>query len=175
MKCCTVTENGIVPGIKFARDPYPHVPIGDPSLSSADFRRVKIDATLADGAKDGVITACSYALEAGAGTRRSSYKLVAPTGKDDDAVLVKLEAHCAAPGQRTFYDLPRDTMVLASGWYLWDRGPQVRTPVDLIVLAKNSHVVINRTVDIRKEPQHVFVIHFDGAKLIQKDGQRAAA
>lgn len=175
MKCFTVTENGIVPGMKFARDPYPHVPIGDSGLSSADFRRVEIDAALADGARDGVITACSYALEAGEGNRRSSYKLVAPTGKDEDAALVKLEAHCAAPGQRTFYELPRDTMVLASGWYLWGRGPQVRTPVDLIVLAKNSRAVVNRTVDIRKEPEHVFVIHFDGAKLILKNGQRAAA
>lgn len=175
MKCFTVTENGVVPGIKFARDPYPHVPVGDPNLSSADFRRVEIDAALADGARYGVLTACSYALEAGEGNRRSSYKLVAPTGKDENAALAKLEAHCAAPGQRTFYDLPRDTMVLASGWHLWGKGPQVRTPVDLIVLAKNGAVQVNRTVDIRKPPEHVFVVEFDGAKLIQKSIHRAAA
>jgi hypothetical protein len=175
MKCFTVTENGVIPGIKFAREPYPHVPVGDPSLSSADFRRVPVDAALADGAKDGVIAACSYVLEAGEGTRRSSYKLVAPTGRDEDAALVKLEAHCAAPGQRSFYDLPRDAMVLASGWYLQDKGPQVRTPVNLVVLAKDASVQINRTVDIRKPPEHVFIVHFDGAGLIRQDGQRAAA
>lgn len=175
MKCFTVTENGIVPGIKFAREPYPHVPVGDPNLSSSDFRRVAIDTALADGAKDGVITACSCVLEAGEGARRSSYKLVAPRGKDENLALVKLEAHCAAPGQRTFYELPRDTMVLASGWYLQGKGPQVRTPVDLVVLAKDTPVGINRTVDIRKPPEHVFIVQFDGARLIQKDGQRAAA
>lgn len=175
MKCFTVTENGVIPGIKFAGEPYPHVPVGDPSLSSADFRRVAIDAALADGAKDGVITACSYVLEAGKGTRRSSYKLVAPTGKDEDLALVKLEAHCAAPGQRAYYELPRDTMVLASGWFLQGRGPQVRTPVNLIVLARDAAVQINRTVDILKPPEHVFIVQFDGARLIQKDNQRAAA
>jgi hypothetical protein len=176
MKCFTVTENGVVTGISFVREPYPHIPVGDPQLSSADYRRVEIDAALADSARDGVITACSYVLDAkpGADHRRVSYKIIA-SGNDDDMALVKLEAHCAAPGQRTFYEFPRDTMTLANGWYLWDRGPQVRTPVNLVVLGKNGEVRIYRTVDIRKPPELVFIVQFDGTRLIQKDGQRAAA
>ena len=51
MKCYTVTKDGVVPGIQFLREPYPHVAVGDPALSSADCRRVEVDAALAGGAE----------------------------------------------------------------------------------------------------------------------------
>jgi hypothetical protein len=177
MKCYAVTENGVVPGVKFLRDPFPHVAVGDPKLSSADYRRVEVDAALATNAADGVITACSYASDMKSGeVRRASYKLVPPTGKDDGEALVKFEARCATPGNRTFYDFPLYTLALANGWYLADgKGPQVSTPVNLVVLEKNNEVGIHRTVDFSQRPEPVFFVHFDGAELKRKNGQRAAA
>ena len=52
MKCYTVTKDGVVSGIQFLHEPYPHVAVGDPALSSADCRRVEVDAALAGGATD---------------------------------------------------------------------------------------------------------------------------
>jgi hypothetical protein len=176
MKCYSVTKEGVVAGIRFLREPYPHVAVGDPALSSADCRRVEVDAALADSAADGVIKACSWSIDTkNSGNRRSSYKLVAPAGGDDDRVLVKIEAHCAAPGQRSFYDLPLNTLALANGWFLaGGRGPQVETPVNLVVLKKGDVVKILRTVDIRKPAELAFSVVFDGSELRQ-DRQRAAA
>src|SRR3970040_660122 len=62
MKCYTVTKDGVVPGIRFLREPYPHVAVGDPALSSADCRRVEVDAALAGGAES-VIKNCSHPLD----------------------------------------------------------------------------------------------------------------
>jgi len=50
MKCYSVTKDGVVPGIQFRREPYPHVAVGDPALASADYRRVEIDTAPADSA-----------------------------------------------------------------------------------------------------------------------------
>jgi hypothetical protein len=177
MKCYTVTENGIVPGIKFLREPFPHVAVGDPGLSSADYRRVEVDAALAAGAADDTIMACSYAADMKSGaTRRASYKLVPPAGGEDDLTLVKFEARCATPGNRTYYDFPLYTRALANGWYLaGGKGPQVSAPVNLVVLKKGDEVAIHRTVDFSKRPELVFTVHFDGAGLKRQNGQRAAA
>ncbi|MBI3778847.1 MAG: hypothetical protein HY274_08045 [Gammaproteobacteria bacterium] len=176
MKCFTVTENGVVPGIKFLREPYPHIPVGDPKLSSNDYRRVEVDASLASGG-DATVMKCSYVLDMQTGDkRRASYKLVPATGEDDDQALVKLEAHCAPPGQRSFYDLPLYTFALANGWYLANgTGPQARTPVNLVVLNKGDEVKINRAIDVWKQSEHVFSVAFDGRELKQKNGRRAAA
>lgn len=175
MKCYTVTKDGVVPGIQFLREPYPHVAVGDPALSSADCRRVEVDAALAGGTTDGVIKTCSYTLDPkNSGNRRSSYKLVA-AGGDDDKILVKLEARCAAPGQRTFYDLPLNTLALANGWFLTGgKGPQADTPVNLVVLKKGDEVKILRTTDTRRPSEFVFSVSFDGAELRQ-NRQHAAA
>jgi hypothetical protein len=176
MKCYTVTKDGIVPGIQFLREPYPHVAVGDPALSSADCRRVEIDAALAAGATDGVIKTSSYTLDSKkSGNRRSSYKLVVPTGNDDDQALVKLEACCAAAGCRAFYDLPLNTLALANGWCLADgKGPQVSTPVNLVVLKKGDEVRIYRTVDIRLPAELVFSVSFNGSELRQNRPRAAA-
>lgn len=176
MKCYTVTKNGVVPGIQFLREPYPHVAVGDPALSSADCRRVEVDATLADNATDNIIKTCSHIIDMKASeNRRSSYKLVAATGDDDDRILIKIEARCAAPGQRTFYDLPLTTLALANGWYLaGGKGPQAETPVNLVVLKKGDEVKIHRTVDMHKPAEFVFSVRFDGSELRQNQ-QRAAA
>jgi hypothetical protein len=176
MKCYTVTKDGVVPGIQFLHEPYPHVAVGDPALSSADCRRVEVDAALAGGATDGVVKACSYTLDSkNSENRRSSYKLVVPAGNDDDLALVKLEACCAAPGCRAFYDLPLYTLALANGWCLaGGTGPQVSTPVNLVVLKKGNEVKIYRTVDIRLPAEFVFSVSFDGFELRQNH-QRAAA
>lgn len=175
MKCYTVTKDGVVPGIRFLREPYPHVAVGDPALSSADCRRVEVDAALADSAADDTIKACSYTLDTkNAGNRRSSYRLVAGGG-DDDKVLVKLEARCATPGQRVFYDIPLNTLALANGWYLaGGKGPQAEAPVNLVVLKKGDEVRIHCTVDVHKPAEFVFSVSFDGTGLKQ-NRQRAAA
>lgn len=177
MKCYTVTRNGVVPGIKFLRQPFRHVAVGDSHLSSADYQRVEVAKELADSAADGTITACTHVSDMKKGeNRRSSYKLVASTGNDNDQALVELEARCASSGNRTFYNLPLYTFALANGWYLaGGKGPQVSTPVNLIVLDKGRDVKIYRMVDIWKEPELVFSVIFDGAELIQTGGQRAAA
>lgn len=58
-----VTENGVVPGVKFLHQPYPHVAVGDSRLSSADYRRVAVAKDLADRAADGTITVCSIVAD----------------------------------------------------------------------------------------------------------------
>lgn len=164
MKCFTVTERGVTPGIAFvARDPYPHVEIGDPQVEY-DFRRVEVDAALAEGAANGVIPACSVTLDMKEGDRRRvSYKLVAPNGKDEDQALVKLEAHCTASG-RTFYEMPRYTLTVAKGWFSKAGGPSVNTPVELIVLNKGGEVRIYKEEDLGR-PDLVYIISFDGNEL----------
>lgn len=176
MKCYTVTKDGVVPGIQFLREPWPHVAVGDPALSSADCRRVELDAALADSAPDSTIQDCSFTIDMkNTENRRASYKLVAATGDDDDRILVKLEARCAAPGQRVFYELPLNTLALANGWYLaGGKGPQAETPVNLVVLRKGDEVKILRAGDIHKPAEFVFSVHFDGSGLKQNQ-QRAAA
>lgn len=176
MKCYTVTKDGVVPGIQFLREPWPHVAVGDPALSSADCRRVELDAALADSAADNTIKTCSFTIDMkNPKNRRASYKLVAATGNDDDRVLVKLEALCAAPGQRVFYELPLNTLALANGWYLaGGKGPQAETPVNLVVLRKDDAVKIHRAGDIHKPAEIVFSVHFDGSGL-KHNQQRAAA
>lgn len=168
MKCFTVTEKGVTPGIAFAiGDPYPHVQIGDPHVEY-DFRRVEVDAALAAGAANGVLPACSIVLDMKEGDRRRvSYKLVAPNGKDEDQALVKLEAHCTAVG-RTFYELPRYTMTVAKGWFSKASGPSVNTPVELIVLNKGGEVKIYKSEDLGK-PELVFTVSFDGKELQRKN------
>ena len=176
MKCYTVTQHGVAPGIQFVREPYPHVAVGDPHLSSADCRRVEVDVALADSVADGVIKRCSYTLDQkNSANRRSSYKLVTATDDDDDKILVKLEARCGAPGQRTFYDIPLYTESLANGWYLaGGKGPQAETPVNLVVLKKGDEIKIQRAGDTHKLAEFVFSVSFDGSELRQ-NRQRAAA
>ncbi len=172
MKCYTVTQDGVVPGIRTLPEPYPHVPVGDPALSSADYRRVEVDATLA-GSGD-IINNCSYTIDTkNSGNRRSSYKLVAPSGSDDDTILVKFDVHGGA-GQRTSYDFPRFTLALANGWHLAGQGPQVETPVNLVVLKKGDEVNIHRTMDIHKPAAPVFSVRFDGSGLKQVRARSAA-
>lgn len=176
MKCYTVTKDGVVPGIRFLREPWPHVAVGDPALSSADCRRVEADAALADSASDNTIKTCSFTIDMkNTENRRASYKLVAATGDDDDRVLVKLEARSAGPGQRVFYELPLNTPALANGWYLaGGKGPQAETPVNLVVLRKGDEVKIHRAGDIHKPAEFVFSIRFDGSEL-RLNQQRVAA
>lgn len=164
MKCFTVTNDGVVPGIEYLKEPYPHVAVGDTKLSSSDYRLVEIDPALAGEHK---ITACSYTIDTkNSGNRKVSYKLVPPSGKDDDLALVKFDAHGNTPGQRTFYDMPRHTLALANGWRLAsDRNPQAETPVNLVVLKKGDEVKVERMVDIRKPSVPLFSVRFDGTEL----------
>jgi hypothetical protein len=165
MKCYTVTKDGVVPGIQTLREPYPHVAVGDPALSSVDYRRVEIDAAFA-GSGD-TINNCSYTIDTkNSGDRRSSYKIIAPTGSDDEKILVKFDVHGGA-GQRTSYDFPHFTLALANGWHLAGQGPQVETPVNLVVLKEGDEVKIHRTVDIHKPDKLVFSVRFDGSELKQ--------
>ncbi|GAB4508402.1 MAG: hypothetical protein Tsb0026_06980 [Sulfuricaulis sp.] len=176
MKCYTITKNGVAPGIQFLHKPYPHVVVGDPTLSSADCRRVEVDAALANSTADDTIMTCSYIIEMkNSENRRSSYKLVAATGDDDDRILVKIEVRSVASGQRTFYDLPLNTLALANGWYLaGGKGPQAETPVNLVVLKKGDEIKIRRMVDMHKPAEFVFSASFNGSELRQNP-QRAAA
>lgn len=173
MKCYTVTKDGVVPGIRILCEPYLHVAVGDPALSSADYRRVEVDAALA-GTGD-TIKECSYTIDTkNSGDRRSSYKLVAPSGSDDDKILVKFDVHGGTAGRRTSYDFPRFTLALANGWHLAGNGPQVETPVNLVVLKKGDEVNIHRTMDIHKPAEPVFSVRFDGTDLKQIRERSAA-
>ncbi len=47
MKCYTVTEKGVMPGIELGgKTPYPYVIVGDPN-EQYDHRRVEVDGALA--------------------------------------------------------------------------------------------------------------------------------
>ncbi|BAU46877.1 hypothetical protein SVA_0295 [Sulfurifustis variabilis] len=165
MKCYTVTENGMTPGIDFVDEPYPHVPVGDPR-NEPDFRRVQIEDALASSSTNGAVTSCSLALVPNDDDRRrASYRLVPPTGRDDDQALVKLEAR-AAPGCRTWYNPPRETLTVAKGWIPeGGSGPRVRTPVEMMVLRKGGEIGVYETN--RSDPQGrlKFRVRFDGAEL----------
>jgi len=159
MKCYTVTENGVRPGIEVMPEPYPHVGVGDPAVTY-DYRRVAVDEAL--GA-NGPLASCSYVIDRDEGdTRATSYKLVPASGVDDDQALVLLVAHCA-PNGRTFYDFPRYTFTLANGWY--SAGPRVRTPANLIVMKKGYTVRVDKIEDLTQRPERVFSIAFDGSEL----------
>lgn len=173
MKCYTVTEKGITPGIRLLPTPYPHVPVGDPRVSSADYRRVEIDPALMMNAQAQAIAACSIEIAYKEGERRrSSYKLIPPKGGDDDQALVKFEANCATGDGRTFYDFPRDTFTVAKGWYSHNvQGPRVQMPVELAVLKKDCTARVLKVEDIAGRPALVFGVVFDGATLkLEKGG-----
>ncbi len=166
MKCFTVTEKGVTAGIAWVKEPYPHVGVGDPKVEY-DYRRVEVDGALAEGAAHGTLHECSIALDMKEeDRRRASYKLIPPTGKDTAQALVKLEAHCATSG-RTWYELPRYTMTVAKGWFA-NAGPQVNTPVELIVLNKDSEVKIGK-IDENGKSQLVMTVYFDGNELKVKE------
>jgi hypothetical protein len=165
MKCYTVTENGITPGINFADQPYPHVPVGDPR-NEPDFRRVRIDAALATSSTNGAVARCSLALTPNDDDRRrASYELVPPSGRDDDRALIKLEAR-AAPGWRTWYNPPRDTLTVAKGWFPeGGYGPRANTPVELVVLRKGAEIEVYETDRTNPHGRVKWKLRFDGAEL----------
>lgn len=166
MKCFTVTEKGVAAGIAWVKDPYPHVGVGDPKVQY-DYRRVEVDSALAESAANGTLRDCSITLDMKEEDhRRASYKLIPPTGKDEDQALVKLEAHCTTNG-RTWYELPRHTFTLAKGWFA-NAGPKVNTPVELIVLNKDGEVRIGKTEESGKS-QIVMTVYFDGNELRVKN------
>jgi hypothetical protein len=162
MKCYTVTEKGVTPGISISSDPYPHVGIGDPN-AEPDFRRVEIDETLAGNVSNDYVSACSIQLEhKEEDKRRSAYKLINTTGKDDDQALVKFEV---SQKGRTSYEFPRNTFTLAKGWHSKDGGPRVTTPVELVALRKGNNVRVFVTTDSKKESDLLFTISFDGNEV----------
>lgn len=165
MKCFTVTEKGVAAGIAWVKEPYPHVGVGDPKVQY-DYRRVEVDGALAESAANGTLHDCSITLDMKEEDhRRASYKLIAPTGKDEGQALVKLEVHGAADG-RTWYELPRHTFTVAKGWYA-NAGPKVNTPVELIVLNKDSEVRICKTAEAGGT-QRLMTLYFDGNELRTK-------
>lgn len=166
MKCHTVTETGVTTGIHITPEPYAHVGVGNPDVIY-DYRRVAVHEALA-GTGSGTIVRCSMVIDRDeSDSRRVSYKLMPATGKDDDQALVLLNANCASPAGRTFYDYPRDTFTLANGWY--SRGPRVSHPVDLIIVRKDAgEVRVYRVEDISRKPDPVFALSFDGAELHMK-------
>jgi len=168
MKCYTVTENGITPGIGCVNEPYPHVPVGD-RRAEPDYRRVALADALAGSAVNGAVTRCSLTLESNdADRRRASYKLVPPSNKDDDQALVKFEVH-AAPGARSAYDFPRYTFTVAKGWISDAPGrPQANTPVELVVLKRGATVTVTQTERGSGAPQTVMQLEFDGNELRRK-------
>lgn len=166
MKCYTVTEKGVAAGIEFmTAGPYPHICVGDPSVQY-DHRRVEVDAALAAAANGGKIHDCSMALDMNeADRRRASYKLVPPAGQDNDKVLVMFEVRPGGDG-RTWYDFPRDTFMLAKGWYSkTPRGPRVSAPVELAVLNKEDAVRVYKATDISQAPAPLLTVRFDGSEL----------
>lgn len=165
MKCYTVTENGVTPGIHFVNDPYPHVPVGDPR-NEPDFRRVQIDPALASGSFNGAVSSCSLALAPNDDDRRrASYRLAPPNGRDDDQALVKLEVH-APPGWRSSYNPPRETLTVAKGWLPeGGSGPRVNTPVELMVLRKGGEIEVYQTDRTHPLGSLKFRLRFDGTEL----------
>ena len=163
MKCFTVTEAGVTPGIRLSgKDPYPFIGVGDPANSS-DYRRVEADKALADGSKDGVITSCSIVLDMNEeDNRRSSYKMIPATGTDDDKALVLVEARASKTG-RTHYDLPRYAFNVASGWHA--NGPVVTFPVNLVIINKDSTIKVMKTEDITKGSSPFMAVQFDGTGM----------
>ncbi len=165
MKCYTVTEKGVVAGIEItATDPYPHICVGDPGVEY-DHRCVEVDAALAAGAKDGKILNCSTLLDMQEGNRRRvSYKLVPADGSDDDKVLALFAVRVA--GARSWYDFPRDTFMLAKGWYSkTPRGPHVSAPAELVVLNKDDPARVYKMADIAKASVPLLTVRFDGKDL----------
>lgn len=167
MKCYTVTENGITPGIEFSADaPYPHVTVGDPHNVYL-MRRVKVGPTLAAQSPDGMIRDCAIALDTNDDDRRrASYDLVAADRDDPDHALVKLEARCGRHG-RTWYWLPRDAFSVAVGEYAETGGHRTRAPVNLLVMHTGDVVEICNTEGVWAAPEHVFDVRYDGRKLAQ--------
>jgi hypothetical protein len=173
MKCYTLTETGILPGIQFLNEPYPNVLIGDPA-NQMSYTRVEVDTELADSAKENMITSCSWALDVKEGEkRRASYKLVPPRGDDDHQAMVKVEAHCAKPGGRTSYEFPHDTFTLASGWFTGPGGSKVSAPANLVVLDKDNSIRVYKTEDIWRAQELVFAASYDGRELkLKKSGKK---
>ncbi len=162
MKCYTVTEKGVTPGIELGgSSPYPHVIVGDPD-EQYDHRRVEVDDALAATASGGKILKCSMALDRKEGElRRVSYKLVLPDGSDDDKVLALFAVR--VPDARTWYDVPRDTFMLAKGWISKiRRGPSVAAPVDLVVLKKDDAARVYKVESLAKSPVLILTVRFDG-------------
>ncbi len=161
MKCYTVTEKGVTPGIELGgKTPYPHVIVGDPDIQY-DHRRVEVDGALAPGA-GGKILNCSVVLDMKSGElRRVSYKLVPPDGSDDDKVLALFAVRVA--DARAWYDFPRDTFMLAKGWISKSpRGPSVAAPVELVVLKKDESAKVYKVESLAKSPALILTVSFDG-------------
>lgn len=162
MKCYTVTEKGVTPGIELGgSSPYPHVIVGDPDVQY-DHRRVEVDTTLAATASGGKILNCSMTLDMKQGElRRVSYKLVPPDGSDDDKALALFAVRVA--GARAWYDFPHDTFMLAKGWISRSpRGPSAAAPVELVVLKKDDAAKVYRVVSLAKSPALMLTVSFDG-------------
>ncbi|MCG6871335.1 MAG: hypothetical protein LJE84_03510 [Gammaproteobacteria bacterium] len=161
MKCYTVTANGVSEGIDLASEPYPHVAVGDPAAPH-HFRRVEVDEGLAGNGK---VMNCSVVLDVKEeDPRRASYKLVEATGEDDDQALVKIEPRATDAG-RSFYELPANTFSLAVGWFSGSQGNKVNSPVELVVLKKDTEIPIFQTEDMWKDPEPVLTVRFDGNRL----------
>lgn len=162
MKCYTVTEKGVTPGIELGgKTPYPHVIVGDPD-EQYDHRRVEVDGALAATASGGKILNCSMTLDMKQGElRRVSYKLVPPDGSDDDKVLALFLVRAA--DARAWYEFPRDTFMLAKGWISKaPRGPSVAAPVELVVLKKDDAAKVYKVESLAKSPALMLTVSFDG-------------
>lgn len=165
MKCYTVTEHGITPGISYVNEPYPHVPVGDPR-NEPDFRRVPVDEGLLGASTNGAVTNCSLVLVPNDDDRRrASYQLTPPSGRDDDRALIKLEVR-APQGSRTWYQPPRETLTVAKGWLAeGGSGPRVNTPVELMVLKKDGEIEVYETDRTYPLGRLRLRLRFDGAEL----------
>lgn len=162
MKCYTVTEKGVTPGIELGgKSPYPHVVVGDPD-EQYDHRRVEVDGALAAKTSSGKILNCSVTLDMKQGElRRVSYKLIPPDGSDDDKVLAMFAVRVA--DARAWYDFPRDTFMLAKGWISkTPRGPSVAAPVELVVLKKDDAAKVYKVESLAKSPALMLTVSFDG-------------
>jgi hypothetical protein len=160
-----VTDKGIEAGIGIAREPYPHVGVGDPKVAY-DYRRVEVDEALAGS---GTLQACSVELDMdNKDPRRASYKLVSASGTDDDRALVKLEV-LPGPKGRTYYELPRDTVSLAKGAFSRTAGgPQLEAPAELIVLRKDTDARVYQIEELGAPMRLTFTLSFDGRELRKK-------
>lgn len=174
MKCYTVTENGITPGINFVDEPYPHIPVGDPR-NEPDFRRVRLDEALVSVSTNGAVSSCSLALAPNDDDRRrASYQLTPPTGRDDDQALVKLEVR-APSGWRTSYNPPRETLSVAKGWLPeGGSGPRANTPVELLVLKKGGETEVYETDRTHPLGRLKFRLSFDGSEFALSAGGRGS-
>ena len=161
MKCYTVTENGVAEGIEYVEQPFNHVFVGNPH-EETNFTRVEIDPDVIQNAAHHRINECSYILDLQEeAVNRACYKLINPTGKDNNKTLVKLEPQCADPEGRTFYEIPDNTPALATGWIKKKAGNGVSAPSDLLVLKSGEKVKIFKRNNVWSEDELVFTLQID--------------